>query len=139
MYEKLDSIILELENDDERTNDEWYDFALDDAIDCVNRFKEEDWNKLYLELPSKSLNWKKRLNECMDPNEEHQLKVIEYLANIEDIKLFSDIVYKLLPFDIYKLENPNLLLEKAEELLPLVDKYNQINYSNFLEKKTISK
>ena len=139
MYEKLNIIISEFEQNDDITDNEWSSFAVNKAINYVDNFNEDDWKKIYQELPLKTLNWKKRLIDCLDPNDDNQLKIIEYLASIDDKELFSDIVFKLLPFDIYRLENPDLLFEKVEELLPLVDEYNQINFNNFLEKKTISK
>ena len=114
----------------------WYDTALGYTEDCLKAFTEEDWNKLFSELPTKSLIWQDRFLDCLnDPNDQNQLKALLILSTTDDLQLFTYVISALLAYDVSGVEDIDKLFEKVEQLMPLVGETAKKEFSQFLEKK----
>lgn len=138
MYDKLDYNIESYEYDDLETNIAWDNLICDLTSEILNKFIDADWDKLYEEIPKKSIIWKKRFNDCIPETskDENRIKALLLLLNTDDPELFSDALSKLDGYDFSDYENSVQLYEKAERMLPkLENEYYKYVIKNFLEKK----
>jgi lin0188 protein len=62
MYDHFDDFIKTFGGEN-ASEDYWYDVALFESIETVNKFNEDDWEKVMQNISSKSKIWKIRLLE----------------------------------------------------------------------------
>ena len=140
MYEDLDYNIKNYEYDDPISDEDWSDFACDFTGEVLDEFTEEDWNKLFQELPNKSTMWKKRFSDLLtDPEDSRNLRGLMEMANTDDIKLFVNVIMNLNSFDLSEVEGLEPLFEKAEQLVNGDNNYGRSILVSFLEKKNRGK
>ncbi len=136
MYDCLNYNIEGCEYDDESTLSMWYDSVCEYTIGCLEEFSEEDWKKLFKELPNKSVLWQKRFVDCLnDSQNQNQLNALIMLSNTNDLELFSLVISTLLGYDVSNVENIDELYEKVENSIPLVGEGYKKEFNEFLEKK----
>ena len=86
-YEELDWFLNDFE--DPSVLDYWYDLAFEDAMDIIGQFTEDDWRRLFENLPQKPDWWKERLVYCLDKeNDPHHFRVLEETLHTDDDALF---------------------------------------------------
>ena len=124
MYEQLDIFLNDFANDNIAILNYWYDGEYEEAIEMIEQFTEEDWQKLLENYKTKSDFWKERLAYCfVDKDNHYQFQILEDLLNTENIHLFAKVIDELrVHFDIKKLNNIEELLKKIDRVLPLLDK-----------------
>ena len=139
MFEKLNELLDLYDFDSAETHEFWYSEGIDEATDMIDGFRQEDWDALYASLPGKSALWKERLANILGgvsvPNE---LRILQVLADTEDDILFKTVICDLSRYDpeqLEKLENRELIVEKAEKLRPSVGEVYESYFEVFLRKR----
>ena len=135
MYDKLNYNIESYEYDDLEANIAWDNLICDLTTEILDEFIDADWDKLYEEIPKKSIIWKKRFNDCILESfeDENRIKALLLLLNTDDPELFSDALSKLDGYDFSDYENSVRLYEKAESMLPeLENEYYKSVINNLL-------
>lgn len=99
LYEELDSVIQDYANDDTDMASEWYDWAVDICEKIVRMFTDEDWNKLFSDIASKSNKWKYRFIDCLNPDDKRSLKLLLLISKTDDLPLLENIVAYLPYYD----------------------------------------
>ena len=80
-YDELNYSINSGASDNIYILNRWQEFLCEEASYSLENFSEDDWKKLYQELPKKSIIWLRRLAECLNKFEdENQLKLFSYLS-----------------------------------------------------------
>ncbi len=136
MYDKLNYNLEIYAYDDMISDNMWEDTTRDDTIEILHSFTEEDWQKLFQELPTKSTMWQKRLVDCIiSEDNQNELKVLLFLANTNDPVLFAEVIVAIYDFDLSNIEGLDSLYDKVEKMVPLVPLYRKSVLTDFLEKK----
>ncbi len=136
MYDKFDHNVTMYAYDDMISDIRWDDTTRDDTIDILEAFTEEDWQRLFQELPTKSTIWQKRFVDCIiSEDNQNELKALLLLANTNDPNLFVEVIVALLDFDLSNIEGLDSLYDKVEKMIPLVPLYRKSILIDFLEKK----
>lgn len=98
MFDEFDKYIFEFAAEDFPV-DYWYDEGADIAERMLCRFEKNDWERLWAEMPERTVEWQKRLAYCMeDGTDLNQLKVLLKLAETDDDELFETVVDSLRSF-----------------------------------------
>ena len=135
MYEQFEKYLNYYQYDDSYRSNAWYDEGYDDAVEIIDNFKDEDWEKLMANLPSKSIIWKKRLACCMhDANNPNHLKVLLNLTNTDSEDLLKIVIGCLNSFDINENEQTKQVVNKVEQFLPAKSEVSQAIFSRFIER-----
>ena len=136
MYDKLNYNLEIYAYDDMISDNMWEDTTRDDTIEILHSFTEEDWQKLFQELPTKSTMWQIRLVDCIiSEDNQNELKVLLFLANTNDPVLFAEVIVAIYDFDLSNIEGLDSLYDKVEKMVPLVPLYRKSVLTDFLEKK----
>ena len=141
MYEELNYNIETCAYDDDVSENTWSDNVCDYTCEYLLKFKQEDWEKLLKDLPSKSTMWKKRFIDCLgDVENKNELKALLIMANTDDLELFTFAISNLSAYDLDDVQDIDYLFEKAEKMMPEIEDYYKPYFAQFLEKKkTVSK
>ena len=75
MYDHFDDFIKTFGSEN-ASEDYWYDVALFESIETVNKFNENDWEKVMQNISSKSKIWKIRLLESFGIYRRSYLNII---------------------------------------------------------------
>ena len=135
MYDKLNYNIENNEYEDESTTNAWYLDICRFTTDILEAFNEDDWSKLFRELPGKSITWKRRLSDCLtNPSDPNQLKLILYFLDLNDKELFMDLVGVFIDLDIKDNEALQKMYEKAAIIKPLVNGSDRKNIDVLLKR-----
>lgn len=137
MFKEFDEYISEFEADDFAI-DYWYDEGVFIAQEMLQDFTEEDWNVLSLNLPVKSIGWKRRLAYCLHDGENiKQLEILLELIDSDDSELFELVVDSLRSFSNEEsrsiIQNNEKLILKVKELLPSVGDVTKKIFQEFLD------
>lgn len=98
MYNELDEFL-----DSKMNINSWYDEGFSFAQEMLEDFTGEDWEKLKIEAPAKSLEWKSRLAYCLPINSNiTELEIILSLVDSDDKALFEIVVDTLRFFEVNK-------------------------------------
>ena len=136
MYDKLNYNLEIYAYDDMISDNMWEDTTRDDTIEILHSFTEEDWQKLFQELPTKSTMWQKRLVDCIiSEDNQNELKVLLFLANTNDPVLFAEVIVAIYDFDLSNIEGLDSLYDKVEKMVPLVPLYRKSVLTKFKKKK----
>ena len=124
MYEQLDMFLNDFASDNIAILNYWYDGEYEEAIEMIEQFTEEDWQKLLENYKTKSDFWKERLAYCfVDKDNHYQLQILEDLLNTENNHLFAKVIDELrVHFDVKRISNIDEVLKKIDKVLPLLDK-----------------
>jgi lin0188 protein len=132
MYDSLDDFI-NLFGDENSSEDYWYDVALFEAMEMVNKFDKDDWDKIAQNISLKSKVWKIRMLESFgsidsleriiiassifegSSDDELLMAAIDYLRNI------SFEISSILNEDI--LQKLNALKDKSKINKGIIDKF----------------
>lgn len=111
MFEELDRYIKEFETEDFAV-DYWYDEGFIIAEDMIEKFEESDWDALFIELPNRTIGWKRRLAYCLnDFDNLRQLELLLILADSDDDELFEISVDALRVF-----KNKQIMIQKSSQI-----------------------
>ncbi|OCG21473.1 MULTISPECIES: hypothetical protein [unclassified Gilliamella] len=119
MYNKFDVCISDFSHESE-PGDYWYDCAILEATEILNKFNNNDWELLLAQLKFKPIFWQKRLVECLgDLHNSHELEVLLKIINTSNENLFISCIDSLRLLDLSNLDNSKkeLLLLKIDILL----------------------
>ena len=135
MFDSLNYNIDCCAYEDRLTLELWINSYCDSTRECLNAFKQEDWDKLFQELPAKSLIWKKRFIDCLiGTTEPNQLKALISLADTDDEELFVQIIMNLFDFDYCDTEGIEKVHDKAAKMSPAANDYQKSVLNPFIEK-----
>jgi len=89
MFNEFNNYIKEFEKDD-FASDYWYDEGFLIAEGMLQKFQEDDWNMMLMELPNATIGWKRRLAYCLnDANNKKHLEILLILIDTDDKDLFE--------------------------------------------------
>ncbi len=133
MFEKLDNYINDFETEDFAV-DYWYDEGFLIAEEMLEKFENDDWEKLIQVLPSRTIGWKRRLAYCLhDSSDLKQLEILLVLIDTDDMELFEILVDSLRSFKDNKamVQNNSLIIKKIETLMPKVGEVTKKIFQEF--------
>lgn len=135
MYELFDNLIEIYGFTGNSVSEQWYDMYYEDGCDLLDRFRDEDWAELKDELPDKSNLWKECLVFCLgDNNNQHEIDILNELANTEDEELLISIADRIrLCFDYNKIENIDIIRKRVSEIRDHMSIPCQMVLDSFLE------
>ncbi len=136
MYNNLVLCLDSASGGDEASTNEWFDYLMDDSIEIISKFTDDDWKQLFDELPSKKPLWKQHLVECMtDFNNDNQMKVFVELLKDGDVESLYVLIGRLFSFHgneaLSMLEKAGILNELTERVKIIVDTPEYSNMPNF--------
>lgn len=103
---------------DQMNDNSWDTLYCEAAIDCVEDFEDEDWERLLRELPDKSTAWQWRVEDCMvEPWSPQKIKVLLLLAKTDDVELFARVMGDLLECGLSDADGMTEVYEKAEKMM----------------------
>ena len=134
--EMLNEFIKMLDDyDDDGLSNYWYVAGVDDAREIMNKFNNDDWEKLMCIFPKKSTLWQERLINCIPAkDEEHRLKVLNETSKTDDLRLFRNTVPALCRYDYYQIERVGEIVKKINSLDYSKDAAYTKIFNDFLEK-----
>lgn len=141
MYDDLNYCLDSVDNEYEFSSNEWHSYVKADTVEALGNFDENDWKKLFEEIPQKSIRWKKYFAECLsDLKDENQFKVFLYLLAIDDNELLALLITQLLKnhfneigIILEKIDNSSELIERVKNAMPLVSDGYRNNFKLFLQ------
>lgn len=144
MYNSVDYIINGINDDSIYSLMEWQDYMMQDTINEINKLSDEEWQKLYDELPNKSMRWKMHFAECLTNFlDEHQLQAFIILLNEDNVELFDLMLGNMLHYNfndiksiIDKLDFADEFIKRVKDTKELVDDSLKRSYDIFIEKAT---
>lgn len=121
-YNKLDAYLKEFEADEE-VNDFWYDIGTVTAANIISEFSKKDWDEVLLNLPQKSLGWKKRFAYCLDNSDSaEEFSLLVLMLDTDDEELFeicSDSIREFVNIkNIQKLFSNVVIIDKIKTMIP---------------------
>ena len=139
MYNEFDMILKGSESDDDTTLNEWFEYEIINAATELEKFEQNDWDKLLEELPKISIHWKRWLSECLEDNiGNNQLKVLIELAKDDDVNLLCNVFSQMCDYELSDFDNKDI-----EWIIPKIKKYYsqvpapfQENFDFFLNKES---
>ncbi len=140
MIEKLVKLVDGYDNDIPYKAQSWYEIDYIDCSKILEKFSDDDWNKLMTILPTKSNIWKERLVYCLNrPQNKYHVKIMAELVNTDDVNLFIKIIYVLVAHDFaFSKDTINTIIKKMDYLEAKVDDFTKnifISYKEKLEDK----
>lgn len=104
MYNKFDVCISDFSHESD-PSDYWYDCAILEATEMLNKFNNNDWELLLSQIKLKPIFWQKRLVECLgDLHNSHELDVLLNIINTNSEELFISCVDSLRLLDLSNLD-----------------------------------
>ncbi|MCJ2385087.1 hypothetical protein ACL36S_01720 [Lactiplantibacillus plantarum] len=96
--------------------DYWYDEALFICEELLEKFSDDDWEKLIEESSKESDEWKKRLVECLGYlHNSYELRIILNFINTDNKDLFIACVDSLRSMDLDDLDK-NIKMKLINEV-----------------------
>ncbi len=140
MYEQFEWFLNDFDTDSMGILNYWYDGEYEEAIEMIEQFTDEDWQKLLSSYKEKSDFWKDRMVYCFtDKNNPYQVQILNDLLKTENDKLFIKIIDVIrINFDVKKVSNIEEVLKRIDKLLPTVDSISQKVLLDFKEKGTVN-
>lgn len=116
MYNKFDVCISDFSYESD-PSDYWYDCAILEATEMLNKFNNNDWELLLSQIKLKPIFWQKRLVECLgDLHNSYELDVLLNIINTDCEELFISCVDSLRLLDLSNLDK-----SKKKSLLLKID------------------
>lgn len=116
MYNKFDVCISDFSYESD-PSDYWYDCAILEATEMLNKFNNNDWELLLSQIKLKPIFWQKRLVECLgDLHNSYELDVLLNIINTNCEELFISCVDSLRLLDLSNLDK-----SKKKSLLLKID------------------
>lgn len=116
MYNKFDVCISDFSYESD-PSDYWYDCAILEATEILNKFNNNDWELLLSQIKLKPIFWQKRLVECLgDLHNSYELDVLLNIINTNFEELFISCVDSLRLLDLSNLDK-----SKKKSLLLKID------------------
>lgn len=116
MYNKFDVCISDFSYESD-PSDYWYDCAILEATEILNKFNNNDWELLLSQIKLKPIFWQKRLVECLgDLHNSYELDVLLNIINTNCEELFISCVDSLRLLDLSNLDK-----SKKKSLLLKID------------------
>ena len=136
MIEELDELMKFYDNDNSVISNYWYDEGIEEANEILQKFTDDEWNRLILSLPSRSVIWKKRFVYCLtDTNNMNHLKALLSIIKTDNEELFCIAISFLNQFDLKDIPEKEEILNRINELLPITNsKISEMVYNTFLER-----
>lgn len=104
MYNKFDVCISDFSHESD-PSDYWYDCAILEATEMLNKFNNNDWELLLSQIKLKPIFWQKRLVECLgDLHNSHELDVLLNIINTNSEELFISCIDSLRLLDLSNLD-----------------------------------
>ena len=118
MYEQFDLFLTDYAIEDSGVLNYWYDSAYEDAMEMMENFTEEDWQKLLKDIETKSNLWKERLAYILsDKTNPYQIKVIRELLKTDNDELLVKTLETIkTDFDLRDFTYDEKLKNKIKEL-----------------------
>ena len=118
MYEQFDLFLTDYAIEDSGVLNYWYDSAYEDAMEMMENFTEEDWQKLLKDIETKSNLWKERLAYILsDKTNPYQIKVIRELLKTDNDELLVKTLETIkTDFDLKDFTYEEKLKNKIKEL-----------------------
>ncbi len=144
MFELLNKYINSYSDND--ISEHWDELGLEDVRLIFNKFKDEDWEKLYHSLPNKSLEWKLKMISGICGNEEKVIKTISLMADTDNVFLLDYILniyvfynYNIYEdkYNIYSEDAKKTFLKRMKDLSINLDKIHKCYFDKFLEKNNV--
>lgn len=135
-YNKLDEYLKEFEADEE-VNDFWYDIGTVTATNIITEFSKEDWDEVLLNLPKKSLGWKKRFAYCLDNSDSaEEFMLLVLMMDTDDEELFeicSDSIREFVNINnIQVLFSNAAIIDKIKAMIPRCTNLSLLVLSNLI-------
>ena len=87
-YDKFNELITEMSQED-ASDDFFYDVGVFEAINILNHFIEDDWEKLGKNIMTKDAEWKKKTIYCFEGEHKEELSILLSIIDTDDFELFE--------------------------------------------------
>jgi hypothetical protein len=135
MYEDLDKYL-----NGALTLDYWYDEGFLIAREMLEKFQDEDWAKLQVDILSKPIDWRVKFAYCTDRgiNDGSIVNILVLLSDTDSDELFEACVDALRVFAssnfIGLKPNENRIVHRIEEMLPNLGMVPRKMFEDFVSK-----